>query len=118
MLGMLVLIHPADPEDREAEVMDYTYSFDLQMSFTEHNLDTDEMEYRLQPYYAELLAFRLGIETACHEKQKVGQRWQVRYNFYYKNPNWKETILYGEDGWEPAVLKGTPTPWRSMQHIF
>jgi len=44
----------------------------------------------LQPYYAELLAFNLGLETACHEKQKIGQRWQVRYNFYHKNPKWKD----------------------------
>jgi len=118
MLGMLVLIHQADLEDREPEVMDYPYCFDLQTSFTDHKLDTDEMEYRLQPYYAELLAFHLGLETACHEKQKIGQRWQVRYNFYHKNPKWKETILYGEEGWEPAVIVNPPSPWRSMYPVF
>ncbi|HTK07667.1 MAG TPA: hypothetical protein VL485_10900 [Ktedonobacteraceae bacterium] len=118
MLGMLVLIHPADPEDREPEVMDYAYCFDLQLSFTDHTLDTDEMEYCLQPYYAELLAFRLGVETACHEKKQIGHHWQIRYNFYQKNPKWKETVLFGEEGWEPAVITGPPTPWRSMNLIF
>ena len=64
MLGMLILIHRADEEDREPEVMDYPYCFDLQMSFADHELDTDSMEYRLQPYYAQMLSFQLGFDTA------------------------------------------------------
>src|SRR6266481_621353 len=73
MLGMLILIHRADEEDRDRdpEVMDYPYCFDLQMSFADHELDTDSMEYRLQPYYAQLLSFQLGLEIAYHEKQKA-----------------------------------------------
>lgn len=118
MLGMLILIHQADPEDREPEVMDYAYRFDLQMSFTDHSLDTDEMEYHLQPYYAQLLAFRLGVETAYCEKKKVGQYWKIRFNFYQKNSRWKETVLFGEEGWEPAVLEGPSTSWRSMNILF
>jgi hypothetical protein len=114
MLGMLVFIHLADPEDRDPEVADYPYGFDLQMSFVDHQLDIDDMEYCLQPYYAQLLAFRLDVETACHEKQKVGAQWQLRYNFYHKNPKWKETILYGEEGWEAAVVMSS-SPWR--KHI-
>ncbi len=118
MLGMFILIHLADEEDRDPEVIHYPYCFDLQMSFTDHKLNTDDMEYRLQPYYAQLLTFQLGLETAYHEKQKVGQFWQVRYNFLRKNPNWKETILYGEEGWEPAVLMAQPSAWRSMHPVF
>ncbi len=118
MLGMFILIHHADEEDRDPEVMHYPYCFDLQMSFTDHELNTDDMEYRLQPYYAQLLTFQLGLDTAYHEKQKVGQFWQVRYNFLHKNPKWKETILYGEEGWEPAVLVAQPSAWRSMHPVF
>src|ERR1700726_4521642 len=84
MLGMLVLIHRADEEDRDPEVIDYPYCFDLQMSFVDHELNTDDMEYRLQPYYAQLLSFQLGLNTAYHEKQKVDQRWQIRYHFCAK----------------------------------
>lgn len=118
MLGMLILIHSADEEDRDPEVTHYPYCFDLQASFTDHELDTDEMEYRLQPYYAQLLTFRLGLDTAYHEKQRVGHHWQVRYNFLRKNPKWNETILYGEEGWEPAVLVAQPSAWRSMHPVF
>src|SRR6516164_11268844 len=38
MLGLLVLLHRADEEDREPEVKDFNYCFDLQMSFVDHNL--------------------------------------------------------------------------------
>ena len=76
------------------------------------------MEYALQPYYAQLLAFRLGVETACHEKQRIGRHWQVRYRYYCKNPKWNETVLYGEKGWEPAVTMAPPSPWRSISPII
>lgn len=118
MLGMLVLIHKADEEDRDPEVMNYPYCFDLQMSFMDHELDIDDLEYRLQPYYAQLLTFQLGIDTAFHEKQKVGRHWQIRYQFYSKNPKWDGSILYGEPGWEPAVKVASPSSWRSMHPVF
>ncbi len=118
LLGMLVLIHEAEEEEREPEVSQYPYCFDLQMSFTDHELDTDDMEYRLQPYYAQLLSFQLGVETAFHEKQKIGGRWQIRYRFFRKNPKWDGSILYGEPGWTPAVLELPPGPWRSMNPVF
>lgn len=118
MLGMLVLIHKTAEEDRDPEVKDYPYSFDLQMSFTEHELDTDAMEYDLQFYYAQLLAFHLGVETACYEKKRVGQHWQIRYCFYSKNPKWNPTLLFGEPGWCPAVKNGPPSAWRSIRSIF
>ncbi len=117
MLGMLILLHQAD-EDRDPEVTNYAYSFDAQMSFTEHELDTDDMEYRLQPYYAQLMTFHLGVDTAYHEKQKVGNRWQKRYKFCKKNPKWNGSILYGEPGWEPAVIVDLPSPWRTTHSIF
>ena len=117
MLGLLILIHPAE-EDRDLEVMDYPYCFDMQVSFADHELDTDDMEYRLQPYYAELLSFQLGIDTAYHEKQKVDRAWKIRYHFCSKNPKWNRSILYGEPGWQPAVLRSTPSPWRSMRPMF
>lgn len=118
LLGMLVLIHYADEEDRDPEVMHYPCCFDLQFSFTEHNLDTDALEYSLQSYFAQLLSFRLGLETAFHEKQKVDRAWQIRYRFYSKNPRWNPDILYGEPGWQPAVIEGTPGPWHSMHPVF
>jgi len=118
LLGMLVLIHYSDEEDRDPEVMQYPCCFDLQMSFTDHELDTDSLEYRLQPYFAQLLSFRLGLDTAFHEKQKVDRAWQIRYRFYSKNPRWNPDILYGEPGWQPAVIEGTPGPWRSMHPVF
>jgi hypothetical protein len=118
LLGMLVLIHQADEEDREPEVMHYSYCFDLQLAFTEHELDTDALEYALQPYFAQLLSFRLGLDTAFHEKQKVDRAWQIRYRFYSKNPRWNPDVLYGEPGWQPAVIEGTPGPWRRMQPVF
>ncbi len=118
MLGVLILIHYADEEDRDPEVMDYPYCFDLQMSFADHKLDTDEMEYRLQPYYAQLLTFRLGVDTAYHEKQRVGPHWQIRYHFLRKNHTWNSAILYGEEGWEPPVLEAQPSPWRNMHPVF
>ena len=119
MLGMLILIHRAEEEeDRDPEVMHYPYCFDLQMAFADHELDTDDMEYRLQPYFAQLLSFHLGLDTAYHEKQKVDRAWQIRYRFYCKNSKWDDSILYGEPGWEPAVREGTPSPWRSMHPVF
>jgi hypothetical protein len=118
MLGMLVLIHRADEEDRDPEVKNYPYRFDMQMSFVDHNLDTDSMEYCLQPYYAQLLSFFLGLETACHEKQKVGRHWQIRYQYYRKNPKWNASVLYGEPGWEPAVITAPPSPWRTVQPVM
>lgn len=118
MLGMLVLIHYADEEDRDQEVSSYPHTFDLQMSFTEHRLDTDEMEYQLQPYYAQLLSFQLGVKTAFHEKQKTPTGWKIRYRFFNKNSRWNETILYGEPGWQPAVLEAPASGWRAMYPVF
>jgi len=118
MLGMLILVHRAEEEDRDPEVTHYSYCFDLQMAFADHELDTDDMEYRLQPYFAELLSFQMGLDTAYHEKQKTGRAWQIRYHFCSKNPKWNRTILYGEPDWEPAVTKSAPSPWRSMHPVF
>jgi hypothetical protein len=118
MLGMLILLRQTDEDERDPEVKDYPYAFDLQMSFEDHELDIDTMAYSLQPYYAQLLAFRLGVETACYEKKKIGPHWQIRYCYYLKNPRWNEAILYGEAGWEPAVLVTTPSAWRIVQHLF
>jgi hypothetical protein len=118
MFGMLALIHQTDEEDRDPEVQDYLYSFDLQMAFTDHELDTDTLEYRLQPYYARLLTFTLGLDTAYHEKQKNGKQWQIRYQFLSKNPRWDGARLYGEEGWEPAVLAAPPSAWRTMHRLF
>jgi len=118
LLGMLILIHYADEEDRDPEVMNYPFCFDLQMSFADHELDTDSIEYRLQPYFAQLLAFRLGLDTAFHEKQKVDRSWKIRYRFCSKNPHWNPDILYGEKGWQPAVIETSPGPWRTMRSVF
>ena len=118
MLGLLVLLHRADEEDRDPEVMDFNYCFDLQMSFTDHELDTDTVEYNLQPYYAQLLSFQLGLDTAYHEKQKTDRAWKIRYHFCRKNPKWNESILFGEPGWEPAVIQMQPSSWRSMHPVF
>ena len=115
MLGMLVLIHLAEEEEREPEVIDYPYRFDIQMSFIDSDLDTDALEYQLQPYYAQMLAFRLGLETACQERQKIGPHWQIRYRYYSKNAKWNGSLLYGEPGWEPAVCITPPSPWRTMR---
>ena len=38
MLGMLILVHRLDEEDRDPEVMHYPYCFDLQMAFADHEL--------------------------------------------------------------------------------
>jgi hypothetical protein len=118
MLGMLILIHWAEEENRDQEVRDYPFCFDLQMSFADHELDTDGMEYNLQPYYGQLLSFQLGVDTAYHEKQKAAHGWKIRYRYCCKNPKWDESILYGEPGWEPAVIQMPPSPWRSMQPVF
>jgi hypothetical protein len=118
MLGMIILIHLADEEDRDPEVMHYPYSFGLQMAFAEHELDTDDMEYHLQPYYAQLLSFHLGVDTAYHEKQKVNGSWHIRYHFCSKNTHWNSNILYGEPGWQPAVTEATPSAWRIMHPVF
>ncbi|GAC1348521.1 MAG: hypothetical protein NVS4B7_03730 [Ktedonobacteraceae bacterium] len=118
MLGMLILIHQSQEEDRDPEVMHYPYCFDLQMAFADHELDTDNMEYHLQPYYAQLLSFHLGIDTAYHEKRKLDTKWHIRYRFYSKNSKWKSDILYGEPGWEPAVIESAASTWRSMHPVF
>ena len=118
MLGMLILIHRAEEEDCDPEVMDYPYCFDLQMSFADHKLDTDTMEYTLQPYYAQLLSFQLGLDTAYHEKQKTDRVWKIRYHYCRKNPKWNPSILFGEPGWEPAVIQMQPSSWRSMHPVF
>ena len=118
MLGMLILIHKADEEDRDPEVIHYPYCFDLQMSFADHELDTDDMEYHLQSYYAQLLSFQLGVDTAFHEKQRNDRSWQIRYRFCKKNPKRNGNILYGEPGWEPAVIETPPSAWRSMHPVF
>jgi hypothetical protein len=117
-LGMLIIIHRAEEEDRDPEVMNHSYCFDLQMAFADHELDTDDLEYRLQAYYAQLLSFQLGVDTAHHEKQRVGNKWQIRYRFYSKNAKWNGSILYGEPGWEPAVVEAPPTTWRAMYPVF
>ncbi|HEX3642466.1 MAG TPA: hypothetical protein VHV10_14335 [Ktedonobacteraceae bacterium] len=117
MLGMLVFIYQTAEEDRDPEVSNYSYCFDVQMSFTDHELDTDAMEYTLQPYYAQLLTSRLDVETACHEKKKIGPHWQIRYCFYGKNPKWNASTLFGEPGWEPAVITHPPSPWRTMRTL-
>lgn len=118
VLGLVILIHQADEEDRDVEVMHYPYCFDLQTSFVDHDLDTDTLEYRLQPYYAQLLSFHLGLETAYHEKHKVDRAWHIRYHFCSKNPKWNANILYGEPGWEPAIIEESPSPWRAMHPVF
>jgi len=114
MLGMLLLIHQAEEQERDPEVMNYPYCFDLQLSFADHELNTDDMEYRLQPYYAQLLSFRLGFDTAYQERQKTDRSWKIRYHFCCKNPHWSGSILYGEPGWEPAVIETPPSPWRPV----
>lgn len=114
MLGMIVMIHLTEEEEREPEVKDYQYRFDIQMSFGESDLDIDAIEYQLQPYYAQLLAFQLALETACLEKQKIGPHWQIRYHFFCKNPQWDGSVLYGEPGWETAVRTSAFSTWRSM----
>lgn len=112
--GLLILIHQVDEEERDPEVKHYPYSFDVQMSFSDHELDTDNMEYQLQPYYAQLLTFHLGIETAYREQKKEKQGWQIRYHFCHKNQKWNDTVLFGEPGWEPAVLEAPPSQWRRV----
>jgi len=118
MLGMFILLRRSEEDERDPEVKDYPYVFDLQMSFEDHELDVDAMTYALQPYYAQLLTFRLGIETACYEKKKIGPHWQIRYYRYCKNPRWNGSVLYGEAGWEPAVLVGSLGVWRTVQRLF
>ncbi|MBO0778209.1 MAG: hypothetical protein J2P37_05205 [Ktedonobacteraceae bacterium] len=118
MFGMLVLLRRSGEEEQDPEVSDFPYCFDMQMTFSEHELDTDELEYQLQPYYAQLLAFHLHVETAHLEKQKAGEHWQVRYQYYRKNPQWNSSILYGEQGWQPAILPGTPSKWRRFTSLF
>lgn len=118
MFGMIAIIQQMDEEDRDPEVADFPYCLSLQMAFTDNDLNTDELEYQLQPYYAQLLAFHLNIETAFHEKHKVGPHWQIRYHYCRKNPIWDGSILFGEDGWIPAVLLAAPTPWRTMHPVF
>ncbi|HEX4716444.1 MAG TPA: hypothetical protein VH164_16105 [Ktedonobacteraceae bacterium] len=118
MLGMLLLIHQIDEEDRDPEVKRFPYGLELQLSFSEHELDSDAMEYQLQPYYAQLLCFHLGVETAYRVQKKEGRDWLVRYHFCRKNHKWNGTILFGEPGWEPAVIEASPSQWRSMHPLF
>lgn len=118
MLGMLILIHEVDEEDRDPEVRRFPYGLDLQMSFSDHELDTDAMEYQLQPYYAQLLSFHLGVETAYREQKKGERSWQVRYRFCRKNQKWNGTVLFGEPGWEPAVFEAPPSQWRRMLPVL
>jgi hypothetical protein len=118
MLGMVILLHTPEIEEHDPEVKDFPYAFDLQMSFEDLELDIDTLAYTLQPYYAQLLAFRLDVETACFEKKKVGPHWQIRYCFYRRNPRWNENILYGEPSWEPAVQVSIPGTWRTVHHRF
>ncbi|HEY1353848.1 MAG TPA: hypothetical protein VGF67_29920 [Ktedonobacteraceae bacterium] len=116
--GMLILVHQMEEEERDPEVKRYPYAFDVQFSFTDHELDTDIMEYQLQPYYAQLLSFHLGIETAYREQKKEARGWQIRYRFCRKNHKWSGSVLFGEPGWEPAILEASPSQWRSMQPFF
>ena len=118
MLGLFILLHRAEEEDLAPEVEEFNYYFDIQMSFVDHELDTDSMEYNLQPYYAELLSFQLGLETAYQEKQKTDHAWKIRYHYCHKNPKWNGSILFGEPGWEPAVIQLQPSSWRSMHPVF
>jgi hypothetical protein len=118
MLGMFIMLRRSEEDERDTEVKNYPYVFDLQASFEEHELDTDTMVYTLQSYYAQLLAFRLGVETACYEKKKLGPHWQIRYCCYSKNPRWKGDTLYGETNWEPAVLAGLLGTWRTVRRLF
>ncbi|HEY6287787.1 MAG TPA: hypothetical protein VIX20_19125, partial [Ktedonobacteraceae bacterium] len=78
----------------------------------------DTMEYTLQPYYAQLLSFQFGLDTAYHEKQKTERAWKIRYHYCHKNPKWNNSILFGEPGWVPAVIQMQPSPWRSMHPVF
>jgi hypothetical protein len=118
MLGMFIMLRRSEEDERDPEVKDYPYVFDLEMSFEDHELDTDTMMHALQPYYAQLLSFRLGVETACYEKKKIGPHWQIRYCYYCRNPQWNGSFLYGEVGWEPAVLMETAGAWRTVQRLF
>lgn len=118
MLGLVLIIHQADEDERDLEVKTYPYSLDLQVSFIDHELDTDEIEYRLQPYYAQLLSFHLGVGTAYNEKQEGERGWKIRYHFCRKNYKWNNVILYGEAGWEPAVIESTPSSWRSVHRVL
>lgn len=118
MLGMLLFIRRSDEENRDPEVREYAYCLDLQLSFTESELDTDTLEYSLQPYYAQLLAFRLGLETACYEKKQIGQHWQIRYRYYARNGRWNGDLLFGEEGYTSAIQEGTPSTWRSVYTLF
>ncbi len=112
MMGMHILIQFTDEEDRDPEVKQYPFRFDMHLSLMDLDLDADAIEYGLQPYYAQLLAGRLGFETACLEKQRAGRHWQIRYRFYCKNPQWDESRLFGEEGWKPPILVTTPSRWR------
>ncbi|GCE48141.1 hypothetical protein EI42_04139 [Thermosporothrix hazakensis] len=114
VLGMLILLHETEKEERDPEVSDFPYAFDLQAAFMEHDLNTDPMEELLQPYYAQLLSFHLNVETAYREKKQIGQHWQVRYCYLQKNPQWDGSVLFGEAGWEPAVRRTAVSPWRTM----
>src|SRR6266852_9053044 len=113
MLGFMAVVRKLDDEDREPEVRHFPFSFDMQLTFGDHELDTDMMEYQLQPYYAQLLTFHLGVETAYREQKKTERSWQVRFHFCRKNQNWTGSLLFGEAGYEPSVLDVTPGSWRS-----
>jgi len=65
MLGLFIMLRQSEEDERDPEVKHYPYILNLQASFEDHELDTDTIIYGLQPYYAQLLTFRLGVETAC-----------------------------------------------------
>src|SRR5258708_38084309 len=111
---MDILSDLGEEEDRDPEVMNYPYCFDLQMSFTDHELDTADMEYNLQPNFAQLLSFQLDVETAYHEKKKVSRASQKCYHYCHKNPKCNASILYGEPGRPPTAMQTPSSPGRSM----
>jgi len=118
VLGLLILIHRADEEDRDPEVMHYPYCFDLQMSFCRSRLDTDSVEYRLQPYYAQLLSFQLGLDTAFTKKQKVNRACRYATASVQKILNGTQPFCMESLGGSQRCSKAPPSPWRSMHPVF
>src|SRR2546430_9289500 len=62
-------------------------------------------------------ALPICLDPAYHEKQKTDRAWKIRYHYCHKNPKWNASILFGEPGWEPAVIQMQPSSWRSMHQI-
>ena len=118
MLGMLLFVRQSDEESQDQEVRDYPYCLDMQLSFTEWNSDNDQLEYNLQPYYAQLLAFRLGVDTACYEKKRIGERWKIHYHYYTRNTDWSADRLFDEPGYVPAIQEEAPSDWRPMHTLL